>query len=161
MARKAIGTTTKRLGKKLTPDRRRTLLQPSVLDVIKDMLVLRYTEHMIQEKLIAAYGHCFSERQFQDAIMTARASLILNSKKSKEIAFAESIGFYEQVIRSDTVEARYKIAAQTRLDALMSLEPNKSNQGLDPEMIAEKLRMSARAMEIATAIAAGTIDEPE
>lgn len=134
---------------------RKMLFQPTIVMAVMDMMALRWRDSEIEKAIESAYGRAFSERQFQDLLVTARAQMVLTSKKSRESAFAESVAFYENMIRSVEVDPKLKIQAQTRLDALFSLEPARSNSGADPEKIAENLRLMARDIELTTSTKAG------
>lgn len=125
------------------------------------MISFRYSESRVQAELTKAFGQCFSARQFQDVYIAGKAALIAASRKTKELAFAESVGFYERIISNENVEAKYKIAAQTRLDTLFSLEPNRTNAGYDPEKVAEALRGIAASMQAATVVQADPDAEVE
>lgn len=124
--------------------------EPAVLAFVVDCLAYRYQPHKVWTKLKESFGLELTEKKLDAIINTARGVMVMNAKKSKEIALGESVGFYESVISNDEVECKNKISAQTRLDDLYGLGNTKKDVA-NPEDVAEYMRKVAKAMREATA----------
>ncbi len=90
------------------------------VEVVRQMLLLRYTKAEIKQSIAAKYG--LKQRQTCRYIRWAQTILRAESKQDKADHVAEAYGFYLSITKDTTASARDRLRAQERIDKLLGLE---------------------------------------
>lgn len=118
-----------------------------VYELVADCLARRARKSTIRKLLEKLYGGRIRFEEFETTLKRGRAILRIRAGISKQDAVAETVGFYEEIIRDDEIPLDYKMKAQLALRELLGLDATKDDSNRDPREIADEIRQHLEELD--------------